>query len=92
MKVLKRILPLFASLALFVSCEKGKEMPVDYLPPPAPDKETVKPSELPCDFNVMSFNVRYPASSDTGDKAWSARRKAVYAMIKDRKPMVIGVQ
>lgn len=87
----KSFLLVIAALAMLVSCDKEK--PVDYLPPPSSDEgETVKPSELPCDFNVMTFNVRYPAASDTGDKAWSNRRKAVYAMINDRKPMVIGVQ
>jgi endonuclease/exonuclease/phosphatase family metal-dependent hydrolase len=95
MNVFKKVLHVIAILAVLVSCEKGKEMPVEYFPPPpspSPDKETVNPSELPCDFNVMTFNVRYPASSDKGEKAWSSRRKAVYAMIKDRKPMIIGVQ
>ena len=91
MRILKTIIPVISVLVLLVSCEKGND-PVDELPPPVTGEEKVEPYTLPCDFNVMSFNVRYPASTDTGDKAWSSRRKAVYAMIKEVKPMVIGVQ
>lgn len=91
MNIFKNFLLVISALAMLLSCDKEK--PIDYLPPPSSEEGgTVKPSELQCDFNVMTFNVRYPAASDTGEKAWSNRRKAVYAMIKDRKPMVIGVQ
>ena len=44
------------------------------------------------ELSVMSFNVRYPAAADTGEKAWSNRSKGVYAMIKAKQPMLIGVQ
>ena len=47
-------------------------------------------SQLLCDF--LRAEGYIVSVADTGEKAWSNRRKAVYAMINDRKPMVIGVQ
>ena len=44
------------------------------------------------DLSIMSFNVRYPATEDTGDKSWGARSKGVYAMLKAKKPMIVGLQ
>ena len=44
------------------------------------------------ELSVMSFNVRYPAAADTGEKAWSNRKKGVFAMIDAKKPMLIGLQ
>lgn len=44
------------------------------------------------DLSAMTFNVRYPASSDTGDKAWDNRKSGIYAMLRTVKPMVVGVQ
>ena len=44
------------------------------------------------DLSVMSFNVRFPSSEDSGEKSWSARTKGIYAMIKAKQPMVIGLQ
>lgn len=51
---------------------------------------TVTPEDI--DLSVMSFNVRYPAAEDTGDKAWNYRCKGIHAMIKEKKPMIIGLQ
>jgi endonuclease/exonuclease/phosphatase family metal-dependent hydrolase len=91
MKMFMKIMTVAFAAVILASC--GKETPVEIEPPHVkPGEVTQKPSEMPHDFNVMSFNVRYPAAADTGEKAWSNRRKAVYAMINDRKPMVIGVQ
>lgn len=43
------------------------------------------------DLNVMSFNVRYPSSSD-GDNKWEARRDVLIDCIREQKPDVMGTQ
>lgn len=43
-------------------------------------------------LKVMSFNIRYSNTIDTGDNAWSARREPCLAMIRDVMPDVIGIQ
>lgn len=91
-----KIFSLLAAFALVVSC--GKEEP-DYSYWYGTDEDSTQ-TETPGDdpevaefeLSVMSFNVRYPASSDTGDKAWKNRRAGVYAMLQAKKPMLIGVQ
>lgn len=90
-----KIFSLLAAFAFAVSC--GKQEP-DYsawyeteeeeTPVPTPGEGDEPSFEL----SVMSFNVRYPASSDTGDKSWKNRRNGAYAMLKAKKPMLIGVQ
>lgn len=82
---------LAAGVLMLASC--GKENPGNELPPPGTDEELGGPSaDLGFDLSVMSFNVRLLTSSDTGEKAWANRKKPVCSMIKDKKPMVIGVQ
>jgi endonuclease/exonuclease/phosphatase family metal-dependent hydrolase len=41
---------------------------------------------------VLSFNLRYLNSSDTGDKAWTARRDDVAALIKKDAADFVGTQ
>lgn len=41
---------------------------------------------------VLSFNLRYINSSDTGDKAWAARRDGVAAIIKKDAADFVGTQ
>ena len=43
-------------------------------------------------LKVMSFNIRYSNTIDTGDNAWDARREPCMALIRDVKPDVIGFQ
>ena len=58
-----------------------------------PEKEeTAPPTDYTSELTVMSFNVRYPASSDTGQKAWSTRLPAVISMLKEKQPDLLGVQ
>jgi endonuclease/exonuclease/phosphatase family metal-dependent hydrolase len=89
--VLKMLSALAAGVLMLASC--GKENPGNELPPPGTDEELGGPAaDLGFDLSVMSFNVRLLTSSDTGEKAWVNRKKPVCSMIKDKKPMVIGVQ
>lgn len=43
-------------------------------------------------LKVMSFNVRYENTGDTGDRSWNKRRAAVLAMLADQQPDIMGVQ
>ena len=59
------------------------------------DPETVKEEDPSLDDNqikVMSFNIRYYNTNDTGDKSWDARTAAFIPMIEEQKPTVIGMQ
>ena len=67
-------------LALLCSCGYEK---------PSPEPEVPAPSEGV--LSVMSFNVRYLAG-DTGTNNWANRKKGIFEMLEDKKPMVMGVQ
>ncbi len=43
------------------------------------------------ELRVMTFNVRLPVASD-GPNTWTARRDIMNAMIRDKKPDLIGTQ
>ncbi len=43
------------------------------------------------DLNIMSFNVRYPATGD-GDNRWELRRDTLVDCIRQSRPDVIGTQ
>lgn len=44
------------------------------------------------DLKLMSFNVRYANTGDTGEQNWSRRKSAVCEMLNTEKPAVMGVQ
>ena len=94
MKKIISFISILAAVACLAACA-DKEEPVK---DPSDDgkEETQNPSEKPVSksfsFKVMSFNVRYPASSDEGDKKWDNRRAGVIEMLKAKKPDLIGVQ
>lgn len=71
---------LVVALTVFCYCEEKM---------PASDPEAPKPSEGV--LSVMSFNVRYLAG-DTGTNNWANRKKGVFEMLEEKKPMVMGVQ
>lgn len=90
-----KIFSLLAALAVIISCGKQEPDYSQWYDTDDDDTQTETPGETgeaEFELSVMSFNVRYPASSDTGDKAWKNRKKGVYAMLQDKKPMLIGVQ
>lgn len=83
---IKYILMLAGLLSLACSCYRK----VDFDPEPwyhddsdNDTRESVK---------VMSFNLRYRASSDTGIKAWENRKEGVFEMLRTIHPMTLGVQ
>ena len=44
------------------------------------------------DITLMSSNVRFISSDDTGDRAWTTRRDAYYKMLKTMSPDIVGLQ
>ena len=56
------------------------------------EPETPQTPEYTEDLKLMSFNIRYAATSDTGDKSWRRRKSAVCEMVNTEKPAVMGTQ
>jgi endonuclease/exonuclease/phosphatase family metal-dependent hydrolase len=52
---------------------------------PPPSSETAAP------LSVMTFNIRYGTAED-GDDHWTKRRAQLFALLRDRKPDVLGLQ
>ena len=89
-----KLFSLVAAAFLALSCDEKPtiDVPAPEMPKPV---EPNKPSEeggSGIEISVMSFNVRYPASSDTDEKAWSYRLNGVKAMLTEKDPDLIGVQ
>ena len=59
---------------------------------------TPDPDEIPAGLMVMSSNVRFASARDkdsnpdTGDRDWTNRKSAYYAMVNHYRPAVIGLQ
>ncbi|WP_345714447.1 endonuclease/exonuclease/phosphatase family protein [Luteolibacter yonseiensis] len=53
---------------------------------------TLQAQEPPLAVRVMSFNLRYINSGDTGEKTWLARRDQASQVIREDKADVIGLQ
>ena len=51
---------------------------------------TYTPKET--DITLMSSNVRFISSDDTGDLAWENRRSAYYKMLNTMSPDIVGLQ
>jgi len=54
-----------------------------------PEPEFVLPSNA---FKLMTFNVRYKHNEELSTNNWEFRRYAVYSMLEDQKPIVMGTQ
>ena len=57
-----------------------------------PENPTPPVTTEPIEVKVVSFNVRYPADSDTGEQAWDFRFPGICAMIEEVAPDIIGTQ
>ena len=51
-----------------------------------------EPKEMAYELSVMSFNVRYLQGDIGTQNSWDNRKAGVYAMLQDKKPMIIGTQ
>lgn len=98
MKPLHKIIPLLAVSLFAFSCEE-KQDATDDTPPQYQNPSTEKPDNPtppvtaePIEVRVVSFNVRYPADSDTGEQAWDFRFPGICSMIKEVAPDIIGTQ
>lgn len=69
-----------------------KPNPVDPNPTPEPTPDPTPDPGKSSELRIMSFNMRYPATSDTGSKSWDSRKEPCVAMIKDQMPDVIASQ
>jgi endonuclease/exonuclease/phosphatase family metal-dependent hydrolase len=57
-------------------------------PPPAVPPAAASPS---APLNVMTFNIRYGTAND-GDDHWLRRREALFALLRDQQPDLLGLQ
>ena len=93
---MKSVLKIFSMLlvsALAFSCGE-KADPTDDKPmheTPSTPSEPETPS-TPIQVKIVSFNVKYPDSKDTNERAWSYRFTGVSAMIQEVDPDIIGTQ
>ncbi|MBQ7517323.1 MAG: endonuclease/exonuclease/phosphatase family protein [Bacteroidales bacterium] len=55
------------------------------------EKEQERVADL-LPVRLMSFNIRYNTTADTGEKSWASRKNACFALIRDIDPDVIGFQ
>ena len=83
---IRQIILLTGLMALACSCYRK----VDFDPEPWYHDESDNDSRE--SVRVMSFNVRFQASSDTGIKAWDSRKSGVFEMLRSTHPMTFGVQ
>lgn len=49
-------------------------------------------AEEPISLRVLTFNLRYITPGDTGDRAWTARREQVGALMVRDHPDIVGLQ
>lgn len=90
MKAIFKAFSILSVAALLVACA-DKEDPVKT--PADDDKETAEtPSENEFRIKAISFNIKYPSSSDTGEKAWDNRKKGVIEMLQKKNPDIVGLQ
>lgn len=89
-----RLFTVISAMFLALSCEEKvtDELPAPELPPVVEPNKPSDGTASGVEITVMSFNVRYPASSDTDEKAWSYRLTGVKAMLDAKKPDIIGTQ
>ena len=65
--------------------------------PESSDDPTDDPTEKPQEskmikITAMSFNIKYPSSDDTNEKAWDNRKVGVIAMLMAKEPDIVGLQ
>lgn len=58
----------------------------------ADDSVADDPREISYEMSVMSFNVRYLQGDIGTEYSWDKRKPGVFAMLRDKKPLVIGTQ
>lgn len=69
-------------LASFFSCQKNS----------AEEHVVEEHQEASYEMSVMSFNVRYLQGDVGTEHSWDKRKSGVFAMLNDKKPLIIGTQ
>ncbi len=86
MKSIFKVLSILAAALCMLACTEK----------PGPGEEpTDDPTEKPAQMfkiSAMSFNIKWPDSSETGVKNWDNRKTGVIAMIMAKEPDLIGLQ
>ena len=91
MKTVFKVFSILTAAVLLVACA-DKDEPVK-APAGSGDKETTTtPSQNEFKIKAISFNIKYPSSSDTGVKAWDNRKKGIIEMLKTKNPDIVGLQ
>ena len=95
MKSIFKALSIIAAAACMISCA-DKDEPVKDSTDDGKE-ETQQPGDQPVSKRIkikaMSFNIKYPTDkNDTGDKLWDNRKTGVVAMLKSKKPDIVGLQ
>ena len=86
MKSIFKVLSILAAALCVLACTEK--------PGPGEDP-TEDPTEKPSKtiyITAMSFNIKYPASSDTNEKAWDNRKVGVLEMLMTKEPDIVGLQ
>ena len=96
MKSIFKALSILAAGAFMISC--GEKQEPEKTPEDNKQEEQGGQQETPSTptktikITAMSFNIKYPASSDEGEKAWDNRKVGVVEMLKTKKPDIVGLQ
>lgn len=88
MKSIFKVLSILAAALCMLACTEKPGPSED-----PTDEPTEKPQESKMiKISAMSFNIKYPASSDENEKAWENRKVGVIAMLMAKEPDLIGLQ
>lgn len=87
MKSIFKVLSILAAALCMIACAE-KEGPAEN---PEEQEGDKKPSQM-IKIKAMSFNIKYPASEDTGVKAWENRKVGVIEMLMTKEPDLVGLQ
>ena len=88
MKSIFKVLSILAAALCVLACTEKPGPSED-----PTDDPTEKPQESKMiKITAMSFNIKYPASSDENEKAWDNRKVGVIAMLMAKEPDLIGLQ
>ena len=85
MKSIFKALSILASAACMIACTE-KEGPVEN---PEEDQKQEEEAQKPTQMfkiTAISFNIKFPDSKDTNEKAWENRKVGVIEMLKKKNP------
>lgn len=88
MKSIFKVLSILAAALCVLACTEKPGPSED-----PTDEPTEKPQESKMiKITAMSFNIKYPASTDENEKAWDNRKVGVIEMLMTKEPDIVGLQ